>query len=100
MVWAEIHYDGRTALVRVNGALNAQIYWNEILQSSSKEPFATNTTTMFLALQNEWQNIPQCTIQIIVASMRRRTAVHFDTVWSIHIIWQTPTSTRIAKFYH
>ena len=26
MVGAAIHHDGRTALVRVNGALNAQIY--------------------------------------------------------------------------
>ena len=25
MVWTTIHHDGRTALVRVNGALNAQI---------------------------------------------------------------------------
>ena len=25
MMWAEIRHDGRTALVRVNGALNAQI---------------------------------------------------------------------------
>ena len=25
MVWAGIHYDGRTVLVRVNGALNAKI---------------------------------------------------------------------------
>ena len=32
MVWAEIHHDGRTALVRVNGALNAQIYQVETLQ--------------------------------------------------------------------
>ena len=32
MTWAAIHHDGRTALVRVNGALNAQIYWYEILQ--------------------------------------------------------------------
>ena len=31
MVWAGIHHDGRTALVRVNGALNAQIYRDEIL---------------------------------------------------------------------
>ena len=27
-----IHYDGCTALVRVNGTLNTQIYWDEILQ--------------------------------------------------------------------
>ena len=26
MVWTVIHYDGRIALVRINGALNAQIY--------------------------------------------------------------------------
>ena len=32
MVWAGIHHDGHTALVRVNGVLNAQIYWDEILQ--------------------------------------------------------------------
>ena len=32
MVWAGIHHDGRTALVRVNGALSAQIYQDEILQ--------------------------------------------------------------------
>ena len=30
--WTEIHHDGRTALVRVNGTLNAQIYRDEILQ--------------------------------------------------------------------
>ena len=32
MVWAGIHHDGRTALVRVNGALSDQIYQDEILQ--------------------------------------------------------------------
>ena len=32
MVWAGIHRDGRTALVRVNGALCAQICWDEIPQ--------------------------------------------------------------------
>ena len=32
MVWAGIHHDGRTALVRVKGALNAQIYQVETLQ--------------------------------------------------------------------
>ena len=32
MVWAGIHHDGRTALVRVFGALSAQIYRDEILQ--------------------------------------------------------------------
>ena len=30
MVWAGIHHDGRTALVRVNGALNVQIYRDEV----------------------------------------------------------------------
>ena len=32
MMCAGIHHNGRTALVRVNGAFNAQIYQNEILQ--------------------------------------------------------------------
>ena len=32
MVWAGIHHDGCTALVRVKGALNAQIYRNQIQQ--------------------------------------------------------------------
>ena len=32
MVWPGIHHDGRTALVKVNGSLNAQIYRVEILQ--------------------------------------------------------------------
>ena len=32
MVRAGIHHDGRTAVVRVNEALNAQIYRDEILQ--------------------------------------------------------------------
>ena len=31
-VWAGIHHGGRTALVRINGALNTQIYRDEILQ--------------------------------------------------------------------
>ena len=31
MVWAGIHHDGRTALVRFNGAPNEQIYRDEIL---------------------------------------------------------------------
>ena len=32
MVWSGIHHGDRTALVRVNGALNDQIYRDEILQ--------------------------------------------------------------------
>ena len=32
MMWSGIHHDGRTAVVRVNEALNAQIYRYEILQ--------------------------------------------------------------------
>ena len=32
MVWAGIHHGGRTALLRVNEALNAKIYRDEILQ--------------------------------------------------------------------
>ena len=32
MEWVGIHHDGRTALVRVNGALNAHIYRDEMLQ--------------------------------------------------------------------
>ena len=32
MVFAEIRHDDRTALVRVNGALSAKVYRDEILQ--------------------------------------------------------------------
>ena len=32
MVWPGIYHDDHTALVRVNGMLNAQIYRDEILQ--------------------------------------------------------------------
>ena len=32
MMWAWISHDGRTTLMRVNGAFNAQIYQDEILQ--------------------------------------------------------------------
>ena len=32
VVWSDIRHDGRTALMRVNGALNDQIYQDEILQ--------------------------------------------------------------------
>ena len=31
-MWARIHHDARTPLVRINGVLNAQIYRDEILQ--------------------------------------------------------------------
>ena len=35
MVWAMIHRDGRTALVRVNGELNVPIYRDEIASRCS-----------------------------------------------------------------
>ena len=31
-MWAGIHHNGRTALVRVSGVLNAQVYRDEVLR--------------------------------------------------------------------
>ena len=122
MMWAGLHNDACTALVKVNGALSGQMYLDEILQhhvvplinvtggilqldnarphSLPKCSTANNVHVLpwparsadlspiehlwdildrrvhppqtlqelFLALQNEWQNILQLTIQTIAAS--------------------------------
>ena len=34
VIWAGINHAVRTGLVRVNGALDAQIYWYELLHAS------------------------------------------------------------------
>ena len=128
-MWAGIHHDGHTTLMRVNGVLNVQIYQDAASRSTNwrhrwhlsawqcQTPHCTSLprfspakqrscywparsadlsltdhlwdildrrvsqrnpppqTLLILALRNEWQNIPQCTIQNRVTCMRRRCAV-------------------------
>ena len=92
MVWAGIHHDGRTALVRVNGALSDQIYQDEILQHHIIPLInVTGCTHQFDSVR------PHCTSLPRFSTAKQRSCLTMGSKIGSFIPNRTPGSQSLSK---
>ncbi len=72
MVWAGMCYGQRTQVHFIDGTLNAQRYhvWDALdRRIRQRVPVPANIQQLHTAIEEEWTNIPQATINNLINSM-------------------------------